>query len=126
MLDEIKAILKAQLGLGLELSFAMCTFIVKSVSTIEVKIFARNWSSKYQNMVDWQTFLRNLYLFKLLLIVFDTEEILPSSAQASQLGAEIALLSLLWGTTIHHTVHTPRIVVLRSYRASANSQLVGS
>ena len=36
-------------------------------------------------------------------------QILPSSAQAqaqAQLGAEIALFSQLWGTTIHHTPYT--------------------
>ena len=41
-------------------------------------------------------------------------------------SAEIALLTQLWGTIIHHTpptIHPPGKVVLRSYRARAN--LVG-
>ena len=48
--------------------------------------------------------------------------LLPSSAHAqaqAQLGAEIALFSQLWGTTLHHTPYTqPGIVVLPALTSS--------
>ena len=51
------------------------------------------------------TWLERFTVFPLLIQIksFQYCQAQPKPASQSQLGAEIALLSQLWGTTIHHT-----------------------